>query len=200
MERNIETLVIGTNDNDTVVVMDINYYINKSGIKELACSFNIIEARKLSCSSIEDDVKEQIECMDNDTRLDLLDTFDCKPSELLQILIDRYDVYENGDIYTDFGLYQDNNDIQYFFNINACGQCDPRDLDNFKPINSNVYKLLEFWSKYHLKSTPQSVFDEITTILNKIPSKYKYENFEAYGKTSLEDYWSDGTSRGWLKY
>lgn len=198
MERNIETLVIGTNNSDTVVVMDINYYINESGIKELACSFNIIEARKLSCSNLEDGVKEQIECMDNDTRLDLLDTFDCKPSELLQILIDRYDVYENEDIYTDFGLYQDNNGIQYFFNTIAGGQCNIRDIKGFKPINNNIYKLLAFWNNYHLKPTPQSVFDEIATILSNIPSKYKYENFEAYGKTFLEDYWSDNTSRGWL--
>ena len=127
---------------------------HRNGYPEFTASFDCVEP------FTEDDCEDPIdyyerlidECYDAQSKCELYERYDCRPSELAELLA-RDGGTDIQDI-VDCSLYPnviDVDGVDYYFRSGSCGQHDTRnEMDEY--TNKEAYDLFhELWDKYHLK-------------------------------------------------
>lgn len=141
-----------------------------NGRLEFSCSFNNGEA--FNVDTIDDDYKkdyaeEYWRCMDDTTKINMLQDGDITRDEALQDLIDNAyygDYHDYVDCScTDYEITHDGKTI----NFRSCcgGQYDVREDDDFKDMTFTdvglFNNIMYYWDKYHLKEINQDQVEEI---------------------------------------
>lgn len=121
---------------------------------EFSAVFEVVSPIEITEDLLEERANCLLDCFSGETKWDLVERFDCTPSELPE----RYSRYaEVGDL-IDISLYPENfyiNGKDIYFESGICGQCGEY-LDRIvEPVNDLVENLIpiikRFWTNYHLK-------------------------------------------------
>lgn len=122
-----QKILLGVDKEDCIVFAEVEIYKDRNGKKyEFTMSCDTVHPFNGTMFDLSDYVEGWADSIDGRTKLDLLERFDCKPSDLVDELI-----REDDDIRTwvDCSLYPyyitiDNDD--WYFESWGCGQHDPR--------------------------------------------------------------------------
>lgn len=106
-----------------------------------------------------------VDNIDDDYRLSLLDNYDCKPSELVDEIGRRWDVYDLVDIslYPDY-IYKDDKEI--YFESDSCGQVDVDRYDYEFKVDEKLFNMLiGTWREFHLKQIDEASWSRLHDLL-----------------------------------
>lgn len=146
----------------------------------------------------EDFVYEYVENMldgyDKEYRYELCERYDCTPHDLCQELTDRYiESPEELMDYLDCSLYPDiieNQDSNYLFRAEACGQHDTRD-DLLYAIDNDLYNDIHYlWDSYHLKQLDEKgleLYNSIIERASKIDEEEEIKKFIDEYKEEIDE-------------
>ena len=122
-----QEILLGVDKYDNTVFAEVEIYKGRNGKKyEFTMSCDTVHPFNGTMFDLSDYVEGWVDSLDSQTKLDLLERFDCSPSALASELMN-----DDGDIRTwvDCSLYSDyitiDNDDWYFESY-SCGQHDPR--------------------------------------------------------------------------
>ena len=188
MENFEKKFLLGVNPEEKTIYFGELEITARNGYKELTSSFNIGQAFDVEDLDIEEICQAQWECLDNQSKLDLLYDGDRT----------REEVFEDWTRYTDYNEFKDCSCTDYEvtlksgelvnFETISCGQCDIRENKNeYKNIiftdKKAVTMLLNLWDNYHLKNIEQDIeeiennINFILSKLNKYTERKNIENF-----------------------
>lgn len=111
---------------------------------------------------------------DSEEKLRQLEYHDCKPSELLKVMVEDSSDQEIVEAYYDNSLYcntwENKDDQLVFFNSSSCGQSELNKEEITKwYISEELFdKINSMWKKYHLKdisTVPQEELSELLELL-----------------------------------
>lgn len=123
----------------------------RNGYPEFTSTFDVVHPFNGENYDLKSYYENWIEDIDKPHKLDLLEEYDCKPSELVEKLVERNDDIRD---VLDCSLYPEEIIVDgesWYFESCSCGQHDTRD-DMEEIINPEAYNLIhELWDKYHLK-------------------------------------------------
>ena len=175
MENFEKKFLLGVNPEEKTIYFGELAITDRNGYKELTASFDVGQAFNVEDLDLEEMCQEQWECLDNQSKLDLLYDGDRT----------REEVFEDWTRYADYNEFRDcsctdcevtlESDELVNFETISCGQCDIRENeDEYKNIvftnEKAVTMLLNLWDSYHLKNIEQDI-EEIENKINFILSK-----------------------------
>lgn len=160
MKNYSRKVLLGATKYNTLIFANVEIRENAEG-NVLSISFDEVRPFIASESYLKEVLEEYVDYLDDTSKLSLLESFDCKPSELVEEMYWNLYVEE----YIDISLFPEsfmvegcNNEI-YFESV-ACGQIDCR--NELIPINPEFSKwLFNLWDKYHLKNIDTIQVDKI---------------------------------------
>lgn len=146
-------------------------------------SFNEVRPFNTESFDVEGYWRDNIDSFDTETKLDMLEKYDCRCSELAEYIADDFGVDGTLDIYSDYD-YVDVDGYEWALENVACGQHDTRD-DMGIVMNESAYNdLLNLWDTYHLKyvdeNTAKAIRGELDSILERL--------WEGMGEDTVEDW------------
>ena len=170
-------LLGATKDNEVVFCeMEIR---DRNGKSEFSASFNTVSPFKYDDEYLKERLKDTLDCYDKDYLYCLCDRYNCSLSQLVKHMY--YDSMVEDII--DISLYSNSirvNGKDWYFESSSCGQCDTREIMEFY-VNEELYnRIHELWDEYHLKEIPQTIIDEVNSIieeLEKVDEEEWIENF-----------------------
>ena len=152
---------------------------------EFSASFDTVYPTILTKEDALERIESSIECYDADSVLDLLQRFDCRPSELAdQLYEESYCVIQE---FYDNSLYSETFDIdskEIFFESVGCGQNGTRNELMTTFVNKELYDYIhELWDNYHLKVIPEECIEKLTSLIES----HSIDDEEAYIEKWLID-------------
>lgn len=182
-----QTLLLGFTKQHEVVFANID---NSRGY--FSVSFNTSYPMAISEEVIEERIESYIDCMDDTSILNLLERFDCSPSQLPKRL--REDSYDLINDFFDNSLYTESFEIEgvddeIYFLASACGQHDTRGQMIWN-LNTDLYNYIhELWDEYHLKEIP---VDKYETLIDAVEHQNNttddYRVIEQYLKVNFNNW------------
>lgn len=182
MDKMKKTVLLGVKNNQ-IITADIEIR-DWNGFPEFSASFNHGEA--FNVDTIDDDYKKQYakdywDCMDDKTKLNMLDDGNITKDEALdQLINDGYygDYHDFIDVScTDYELTHDGKTIN--FDTIGCGQYDVRKDDDFEDMifyDCGAFNLLmNYWDHYHLKQINDDQLKQIENLLDNSCEEYSDE-------------------------
>ena len=184
-------VLLGGTKEGTIVFANVEIR-ERNGEKIFSASFDEVRPVEVTDEYLRERVEVMLECMSNDDILNMLEDYDCRPSELVDYYMrDRLQDCGVADI-LDVSLYPESfsvigYDDEIYFESVGCGQCDTRDI--LLPINEEFSEWLHsLWDTYHLKQLPE---EEVDNVIKRIK---EYENevgdIEEWIQNWLEEEWS----------
>ena len=159
---------------------------HRNGYAEFTASFDTVKPFK------DFDSKEYfegyIDGLEKETLYDMCVRFDCKPSELAEILAN-----ECGDVRDamDCSLYPECYTVDgnsWYFESGSCGQHDTRD-EMEEIINPDAYNLLhKLWDAYHLKEVDHEVVSQVEALEAMLAEVDEEEWIVDYIQRHMEDF------------
>lgn len=147
------------------------HYVDESRL-DFSCSFDTSsifnKSKYINSGEFERDVENYVECeMDGDTKLHLLEQWDCPMSELAEKLSEEETV-ENWIDNSCFPLSIEVDGDEYIFRSEAGGQHDLRE-DGMKLYTDKdmFYKIMNMWDENHLKEISQKEADALFKEIDK---------------------------------
>lgn len=107
-----------------------------------------------------------VDNIDAHTKLDLLEQFDCRPSDLVEEVAYRFEVEELVDIslYSE-SFYNRHSDVIYF-ESGSCGQVDITKYDYEFKVDEKLFSMIVgTWREYHLEQIPEVMWSRIQDLL-----------------------------------
>lgn len=188
------TILLGVN-NSTIYTGEFEIRTLSTGGKEFSASFHVGEGfntNEIEFYRYEDYFDSLWECLDDSSKLDMLQDGDITREEAKEKFIDS--VYDYRDIIdcscTDFEVSLPNGDT-INFETGSCGQVDIREETDFEnTILTNkkaVMKLLELWDNFHLKEISMVQEEEINNLLESMRSYEPYgDKFEDFIRNNIK--------------
>ena len=132
---------------------------------EFSASFSCVSPIVWDDNTASERVKSLVDDIDSEYKLSLLERFDCKPSELVDEILDESEVEDIIDI----SLYSECielDDKEVYFESSSCGQHDITQYDYEFMLNEELFNMIiECWHKYHLKSIPDYEWSKLQKLL-----------------------------------
>lgn len=194
MENFEKKFLLGVNPEQKTIYFGEMSVRDWNGYKEFAASFDVGQAFNVEDLDLEEICQEQWDCLDNESKLDLLYDGDRT----------REDVFDEWTRYADYTEFKDCSCTDYEvtlpsgelvnFETISGGQCDIR--ENKEEYNNIVFTnkkavtmLLNLWDQYHLKSIENSkaVENKINFILSELNKYTKRENIENFIKENIKE-------------
>lgn len=157
MENLRKKVLVGVNDNTKEIYLAEFEITSRNGYKEFTASFYVGQALDIDNIDLEEECEMQWECLDNETKLDMLEDGEKTKQDVFDNWTSYSDYHDFKDCScTDYELTLDNGTL-INFETTCCGQHYIReDNENYNQIiftnKQAVEKLLELWDKYHLKN------------------------------------------------
>ena len=177
-----KTILIGVKNNQ-IITADIEIR-DWNGYPEFSACFNHGEA--FNVDTIDEDYKRQYaedywDCMDDKTKLNMLDDGNITKDEALdQLINDGYygDYHDFIDVScTDYELTHDGKTIN--FDTIGAGQYDVREDDDFEDMiftDVGMFNMIMYyWDNYHCKEINTKQIEEIKNFMNTKYSEYSEE-------------------------
>lgn len=195
MENFEKKFLLGVNPEQKTIYFGELEITDRNGYKELTASFDVGEAFDVEDLDLEEMCQEQWDCLDNDSKLDLLYDGDRT----------REDVFEDWTRYADYQEFRDCSCTDYEvtlesgelinFETISGGQCDIR--ENKEEYNNIVFTnkkavelLLKLWDLYHLKNIEKDlkeIENKINFILSELDKYTKRENIKNFIKENIKE-------------
>ena len=158
--------LLGTTKDNEVVFCEMELR-DRNGKIEFSASFNTVYPFEYDDKYLKERLKDNLDCYDKDYLYCLCDRYNCSSSQLVKHMY--YDSMVEEII--DISLYPNSirvNGNDWYFESSACGQHDTREEMEFY-VNKNLYnRIIELWDEYHLKEMPQTIIDEVNTIIEEL--------------------------------
>ena len=144
-------------------------YWTDTEVNEFSASFDCVRPfTEDECEDATDYYERLIdECYGEKEKCDLCEMYDCRPSELAELLA-RDHGSDVQDI-VDCSLYPNIIDVDgtdYYFESGSCGQHDTREDGMDEYVNEEAYNLLhELWDKYHLKAIDEDGIKQLQKVV-----------------------------------
>lgn len=171
-----QEILLGVDKENCIVFAEVEIYQDRNGKKyEFTMSCDAVHPFNGTMFDLNDYMEGWVGSLDDRTKIELLERFDCKPSDLASELIN-----DDGDIRTwiDCSLYPDYITIDgddWYFESYCCCQHDPRGSMK-KIINVKLFnKLFDFWDNYHLKEITDEQFEEVSKLIDALYDTYDDE-------------------------
>ena len=155
-------ILLGATEDGTIVFANVEIR-ERNG--EFSASFDEVRPVEVTDEYLRERVEGMLEIMDALSTLEMLEAYDCRPSELVDYYMrDRLQDCGVADI-LDISLYPESFSIEghedeIYFESESCGQHDTREY--LIPINKEFSEWLHsLWDTYHLKQLPEEVYDNI---------------------------------------
>jgi len=184
-------ILLGATEEGTIVFANVEIR-ERNGEKTFSASFDEVRPVEVTDEYLRERVEGMLEIMDALSTLEMLEAYDCRPSELVDYYMrDRLQDCGVADI-LDISLYPESFSIEghedeIYFESESCGQHDTREY--LIPINKEFSEWLHsLWDTYHLKQLPE---EEVDNVIKRIK---EYENevgdIEGWIQNWLEEEWS----------
>ena len=156
-------ILLGTTEEGNVIFANVEIR-ERNGEKIFSASFDEVRPVEVTDEYLRERVVEMVKYMNKDDLFNLLEDYDCRPSELvdyfMQDLLQKYGV----EGILDISLYPESFSVEGFdeiyFESVSCGQHDTRDI--LLPINEAFSEWLHsLWDTYHLKQLPEEEVDNV---------------------------------------
>ena len=163
------TFLLGTTEDNEIAFGEFEIR-DRNGHREFSASFNTVKPFDGQDFDLEDYVDDSYSRgnLGDSAYLDLLETYDCSPSELTENVISDYG--QDPREYLDCSVYPEwysiNNHDWYFETI-GCGQQDLRNKMNLYTNEEAVKKLFELWDLYHLGPVSANTETEIENLVEQ---------------------------------
>lgn len=147
-------IFLGFTKDDEIVFGEIEF----NNQNEFTASFDVSYPIELGENEQYDYYENFIDEMDKEYIFQLLDEYNCAPSELAEKLVNDTPISETFDnsLYPEeFDSVEGVNETVYFL-ASRCGQADTRDLMQIYTDKSIYDMIHELWDKYHLKGSIDS--------------------------------------------
>lgn len=194
MDNFEKKFLLGVNPKEKTIYLGELEITNRNGYKELAASFDVGQAFNVEDLDLEEICQEQWDCLDNESKLDLLYDGDRT----------REDVFEDWTRYSNYLEFRDCSCTNYEVTLSSgelvnfetisAGQCDIREnkeeYDNIVFTNKKaVTMLLDLWDQYHLENIEnnETVENKINFILSGLDKYTKRENIENFIKENIKE-------------
>ena len=160
MKTRFNKVLLGLTTEGEVVFADVE---NRDG--RFSASFSMVTPFEWNEDEFERRAENYVDCIDNECRLALLDEYDCRPSELVEEIGQRWDIEDLVDIslYPEY-IYKDGKEI--YFESSSCGQVDVDRLDYEFKVDEKLFSILiGTWKEYHLKEIPEQALLRLHDLL-----------------------------------
>jgi len=184
-------ILLGATEDGTIVFANVEIR-ERNGERIFSASFDEVRPVEVTDEYLRERAEGMLDCMDVLSTLEMLEAYDCRPSELVDYYMrDQLQNYGVEGI-LDVSLYPESfsvegYDDEIYFESEACGQHDTREY--LIPINKEFSEWLHsFWDTYHLQ---QLTDDEVDNVIKKI-KEYEDEvgDIEEWIQNWLEEEWS----------
>ena len=168
-------LLLGATTDGNLVFADIS--LNKAGRKPglFTVSFDEVSPIAVSDEYLEERASNLLEELDGEYKWDLLEEYDCKPSELLGEFLHNTLQSDGVEGLIDISLYPNDFRIvgvedDIFFESMGCGQHDTR--KELIPIDAEFSEWLHsLWDTYHLTCFTEEEVANVSKIINDYDTK-----------------------------
>lgn len=153
-------VLLGLTTEGEIVFADV---ANRDG--RFTVSFSTVTPFEWNEIELERRAESLVECIDDATKLSLLEDFDCSPSELVENIGQRYDIEDLVDIslYSEY-IYKNGKEI--YFESGSCGQVDVDRFDYEFMLDEQVfYSIIDAWKEYHLQTIPNTTWSKLQSLL-----------------------------------
>lgn len=184
MKRELKVL-LGATREEELVFANVSY----AGVKSnayFAVSFSVVRPFEAEYHTLFERAESLIDCYDKEGKFDLCEQWDCKPSELIDEMMERCDIEE----LIDNSLYPEYFNIrgvegEIYFESSSCGQCGEycEDVETYCYNKELVDKIFEYWAEYHLKDIGANM---ATDIFNELEILAPEKDEEEWVKNWLE--------------
>ena len=154
-------ILLGLTTDGEVVFANVE---NRDGM--FSASFEMVEPFEWNDEEAYRRAESMVECIDDHTKLDLLEQFDCRPSDLVEEVAYRFEVEELVDIslYSE-SFYNRHSDVIYF-ESSSCGQVDITRYDYEFKVDEKLFSMIvDTWREYHLEQIPEVMWSRIQDLL-----------------------------------
>lgn len=154
MRKEINVL-LGVTKEETLVFADIYLGDSENMSDYFSVSFSEVRPIEVTDEYLKERAEGMLWGIDSDFKLDLLERYDCKPSELVDEYVHQETMYNGVEGILDISLYPESFSIDWleddvYFESDGCGQHDTRDI--LIPIDPEFSSWLhEAWDNYHLQ-------------------------------------------------
>lgn len=172
-------ILLGLTTDGEVVFANVE---NRDGM--FSASFSMVEPFEWNNEEAYRRAESMVEYIDDHTKLDLLESYNCRPSDLVDEIASRWDIDELVDIslYPDY-IYKNGKEI--YFESGSCGQVDVTRYDYEFKIDEKLFSMIVgTWREFHLKQIDEASWSRLQFLLET------YENIiddEEQIETWLED-------------
>ncbi len=182
-------ILLGATEDGTIVFANVEIR-ERNG--EFSASFDEVRPVEVTDEYLRERVEVMLECMSKDELLNMLEDYDCRPSELVDYFM-RDQLWNYGvEGILDISLYPESFSIEgyddeIYFESESCGQHDTREY--LIPINKEFSEWLHsLWDTYHLCSLTD---EEVDNVIKRI-KEYEDEvgDIEEWIQNWLEEEWS----------
>ena len=179
-------ILLGATKYNELVFADVDIRNIWGKTNEFSVCFNCVRPIDIDNIDFTERYESMVDSMDADTKLDLLEQLDCKPSDLAD------ELSYSGDISDVVDLYYDADDVNvdgddWSYEIMSCGQCDSRD-NMAEYVNEDAYnKLHELWDKFHLKEIADDVIARVDSLIDELCDYNESEWITDYIKRHMDE-------------
>lgn len=131
-----------------------------------SASYNVVVPFVWDDEVAYDRAESMVDNLDDATRLDLLEQYDCRPSELVEYIADRWDVEELVDISLYSESFYNRKDDVIYFESDSCGQVDVDRFDYEFKIDEKLFSMIVgTWREFHLKQIDDVMWSRLESLL-----------------------------------
>ena len=186
MRNEFEKVLLGATKEGTLVFANIS--LSEGNRDYFSVSFDEVRPFLATIEFLRERFSGVMDCYDKADKYDFCERFNCRPSELEEVMF--WDIYHYGTVedIVDISLYSESYSIDgyeddVYFESDGCGQNDTR--DRLIPIDPEFSEWLHnMWDKYHLQ-TLSGDYKEMTT--EKVKKYLDQLNEEEWIKRWLEE-------------
>lgn len=160
MKTRFNKVLLGLTTDGEVVFADVE---NRDG--RFSASFSMVRPFEWNDEEMNLRAESFVDSIDDETRLQLLDDYDCRPSELVDEINQRWDIEDLVDIslYPEY-IYKDGKEI--YFESDSCGQVDIDRYDYEFKVDEKLFSILVgTWKDYHLDQIPEQAWLRLHDLL-----------------------------------
>jgi len=188
MRNEFEKVLLGATKEGTLVFADI--HVGGEHRNYFSASFSEVRPFLATNEFLRERAENYIDGADREFLYGLCERFDCKPSDLVDELVDEAN-YLGIEELVDISLYPESYSIDgyeddVYFESEGCGQNDTR--DRLIPIDPEFSEWLHsLWDIYHLQKLSQEEYDNIKRVVNKYLDKLEEIGEYEWIKNWLEE-------------
>ena len=160
MKTRFNRVLLGLTTDGELVFANVE---NRDG--RFSASFDMVRPFEWNDEEMNLRAESFVENIDDETRLQLLDEYDCRPSDLIDEIGSRWDVEDLVDIslYPEY-VYMHGREI--YFESDSCGQVDIDRYDYEFKVDEKLFSILVgTWKDYHLDAIPEQAWLRLHDLL-----------------------------------